>query len=76
MHRCIDRHLVDHHELAPDAIKLIVRQVKAQVRSAVEWAKNSPEPSMDELYTDVYTDHWGPYTGTKKPDMLKEGEDE
>jgi TPP-dependent pyruvate/acetoin dehydrogenase alpha subunit len=49
------------------------RQVKAQVKEAVKWASESPETPMDELYTDVYTDSWGPYTGTSKPEMLEEG---
>jgi pyruvate dehydrogenase E1 component alpha subunit len=29
-------------------------QIKAMVDDAVEFALNSPEPSLDELYTDVY----------------------
>ena len=53
----------------------MTRQVKAQVRLAVDWADQSPEPAMGELYTDVYTDQWGPYTGTSKPQMLDQ-EDE
>jgi|TARA_B100000959_G_scaffold268984_1_gene314256 pyruvate dehydrogenase E1 component alpha subunit len=75
---CIDRlekFLCDEHDLTTDGIKQLTRQVKTQVREAVDWAKNSPETPMDELYKDVYVDHWGPFTGTSKPEMLQ-GEDE
>jgi pyruvate dehydrogenase E1 component alpha subunit len=66
----LSTHLCEEHDLTPDAIKQMTRQVKTQVRLAVEWAKQSPEPSIDELFRDVYTDRWGPYTGTSKPQML------
>ncbi len=78
-HDCIDsleQFLMDEHDLAKDALKQMARQVKTQVRHAVEWAKNSPETPIEELYTDVYTDSWGPYTGTSTPEMLHEGEGE
>ena len=61
--------------MTEDAIKQMARQVKSQVKQAVLWAKNSPETPIDELYKDVFTDVWGPYTGTSKPEMPK-GEDE
>ena len=63
--------LNEEYDVTPDTVKQMTRQVKTQVKQAVEWANNSPEPPMEELYTDVYTDHWGPYTGTSKPEMLK-----
>ncbi len=73
---CIDsleRYLTEEHGVTEDSFKQVARQVKTQVRQAVDWAKNSPETPMEEMYTDVFTDHWGPYTGTSKPEMLEEG---
>jgi len=73
---CIDllsKYLFDEYDLSSDAVKQMSRQVKAQVREAVDWANQSPEPPIEELYTDVYTDVWGPYTGTSEPEMLQEG---
>lgn len=73
---CIDllsKYLVDEYDLSSDAVKQMSRQVKAQVREAVDWANQSPEPPIEELYTDVYTDVWGPYTGTSEPEMLQDG---
>jgi len=75
---CIDqleKFLCDEHDLTRDGIKQMTRQVKSQVREAVLWARQSPETPIDELYTDVYTDRWGPFRGTSKPQMLL-GEDE
>ena len=71
---CIDalsKYLIEEHDLEKDAIKQITRQVKVQVRQAVDWAKNSPETPMEEMYTDVFTDTWGPYLGTSKPSMIR-----
>ena len=70
---CIDileNFLMEEHDVTQDSVKQMARQVKAQVLQAVEWAKNSPEAPIEELYTDVYTDVWGPYLGTSKPEML------
>ena len=57
--------------ITEDGIKQLSRQVKTQVREAVEWAKNSPETPIEELYRDVYVDHWGPFTGTSKPEIMR-----
>lgn len=70
---CIDileNFLMEEHDVTQDSVKQMARQVKTQVLQAVEWAKNSPEAPIEELYTDVYTDVWGPYLGTSKPEML------
>ena len=72
---CIDileNFLMEEHDVTQDSVKQMARQVKAQVLQAVEWAKNSPEAPIEELYTDVYTDVWGPYLGTSKPEMLRD----
>lgn len=34
----------------------IEEQIKAMIDDAVEFALNSPEPSLDELHTDVYAE--------------------
>jgi pyruvate dehydrogenase E1 component alpha subunit len=68
--------LVEEYDIEPDAIKQMTKQVKTQVRQAVDWAKKSPETPMEELYTDVYADSWGPFTGTSRPEMLQEGGEE
>jgi pyruvate dehydrogenase E1 component alpha subunit len=73
---CIDlltTFLTEEFDFTKDALKQMNKQVKVQIRDSVTWANNSPETPMDEMYKDVYTDTWGPYTGTSKPEMLEEG---
>ena len=75
---CIDQlanYLREHHDLTDDGFKQLTRQVKSQVRDAVAWAKASPETPLSELFTDVYTDVWGKWPGTSRPQMLREDGD-
>ena len=58
------------HGMTADDVKSLTKEVKTQVRDAVKWAEASPKPDMSELYTDVYVEEWGPYTGTSLPEML------
>ena len=37
-----------------DDLKVIDRDIKALVNDAAEFAKNSPEPDLSELWTDIY----------------------
>jgi pyruvate dehydrogenase E1 component alpha subunit len=57
-------------KLGEDAYTDMVKSVREEVREAIKWAEASPTPALTELYKDVYTDTWGPYTGTEPPQML------
>jgi len=37
-----------------DELKAIDKEIKAVVNEAAEFSKQSPEPALDELYTDIY----------------------
>ncbi|GGE40662.1 pyruvate dehydrogenase (acetyl-transferring) E1 component subunit alpha [Actibacterium pelagium] len=39
-----------------DDLKAIDKEIKAIVNESAEFAKTSPEPALDELYTDIYAD--------------------
>ncbi len=39
-----------------DDLKAIDKEIKAIVNKAAEFAKESPEPALEELYTDIYAD--------------------
>ena len=69
-------YLMSGRGLTKDGYDEMVKGVRGQVREAVKWADESPEPDLDELYNDVYADSWGPYPGTSLPKMLREGDDE
>ncbi len=68
------QYLKSEHSFDDDQYKAATREVRNQVREAVKWAEQSPPPDVSELFTDVYVDRWGPFTGTSKPEMLLEGE--
>ncbi len=65
-------HLTEQHGVSKEEYDQMLKDVRDQVRQAVEWAEQSPVPPIEELYRDVYVEQWGPYTGTSKPEMLKE----
>ena len=45
------------HELGnDDAFQHIQAEIKDEIDRAVEFARNSPEPSLDEVMTDIYAD--------------------
>ena len=56
--------------LSDEQFKGMQRDVRAEVRGAVEWAEQSPVPPASDLYRDVYRERWGPYTGSSDPEML------
>ncbi len=39
-----------------DALKTIDKEIKETVNAAAEFAKTSPEPAIEELWTDIYVD--------------------
>ena len=70
----IDRlaaHLTNEHNFSKDEYDAMLKDVRQQVKDAVEWAEASPAPDISELYTDVYVEPWGPYKGTSPPMMLE-----
>ena len=46
--------LVDGGVVTEDDLKMIDQQIKATVVAAAEFATESPEPGLKELYTDIY----------------------
>ncbi|MFA7587961.1 MAG: thiamine pyrophosphate-dependent enzyme, partial [Novosphingobium sp.] len=44
--------------IAEDRIKEIDKRIRAEVSAAADFAENSPEPALDELYTDVLVERY------------------
>ncbi|MCC6925568.1 pyruvate dehydrogenase (acetyl-transferring) E1 component subunit alpha [Novosphingobium sp.] len=44
--------------VAEDRLKEIEKQIRSQVNEAADFAENSPEPEMSELYTDVLVESY------------------
>ena len=52
----------------------MIRGVGSSPPSHLDLAET--EPPIEELYRDVYTDCWGPFTGTTPPAMLDDEPEE
>jgi pyruvate dehydrogenase E1 component alpha subunit len=50
----VKRAAIDRGVMRPEDIEALEQQVGAQIEEAVEFAKNSPEPTPDQLMTDIY----------------------
>ena len=48
--------LIDNKHASEDDLKAIDKEIKEVVNQAAEFARTSPEPSLDELWTDIYAD--------------------
>jgi len=63
-------HLINKGIATQEKVDQINRQAKEQALAAVKYADESPEPSVEELFTDVYSQPFGPYTKGELPEML------
>jgi pyruvate dehydrogenase E1 component alpha subunit len=50
----LKKYMVDNKIAAEEECKAIDKEVRDLVKKSEDFAKNSKEPSVDELYTDVY----------------------
>lgn len=69
------RHLIDRELATQDELDAIDAEAKKLATDSVKYASESPEPGIEELYTDVYTQPYGePYTVGELPIMLREAD--
>ena len=68
----LSKFLVKTGVLEEPAIKAMSKEVRSEIRAAVKWAEESPEPDLSELYHDVYVEQWGPYSGTSFPQFMQD----
>lgn len=50
----LEKKLLDHNVITEQEFVQLKADAKAKIEAAVEYAKSSPEPSLDDLLTDVY----------------------
>ena len=67
----LSRFLLTTRGMAREDYEALVKDVRKEVRDAIKWSEQSPAPDLGELYTDVYTDQWGPFRGTTPPPMVE-----
>lgn len=68
----LSRYLISEKLMKEDEIKAMSKEIRTEIREAVDWAKKSPVPDVSELHHDVYADVWGPFTGTSLPRYMQE----
>ena len=50
------RNLLTEKIIVEDELREVENQVEVEIKDAIEFAENSPEPSLDELFSDIYSD--------------------
>ena len=68
--------LVDRELATQEQIDELDEKSKQAANDSVKYAEESAEPGDEEMYTDVYTNPFGPFKKGELPIMLREGEDE
>ncbi|MCC6907894.1 MAG: pyruvate dehydrogenase (acetyl-transferring) E1 component subunit alpha [Phycisphaerales bacterium] len=64
--------LIEAGSLNEDGFKELNQSVRDEVRDAIKWAEQSPEPDpATELYSDVVTEPFGAYGPTSLPEMCE-----
>ena len=64
-------HLIDQGLATQDEITQLDKQAKLTAREAVRYANDSPDLPVDEMYTDVYTQPFGPFKKGDPPLILE-----
>ncbi|MEX2212819.1 MAG: pyruvate dehydrogenase (acetyl-transferring) E1 component subunit alpha [Phycisphaeraceae bacterium] len=64
-------HLIDKGLATQEQIDELDERAKKLAIEAVEFANESPDTPVEELYTDVYSQPYGPYKKGELPEMLK-----
>ena len=64
-----ERTLLDNGVVTDAVIKEIMASCREEVRDSIQFANESPEPPMSDLYTDVFVEPWGRYPGSSQPEF-------
>ncbi len=67
--------LLERRVTTQEQIEAIDAEVKQQVLDAVKYANEAPPTPMEELYTDVYAQPYGPYQQGKAPLLMEDQQD-
>lgn len=65
-------HLIDKALATQEQIDALDKQARQQALDAVRYANESPEPDLDQLYTDVYRMPFSPYKQGQPPLVMQE----
>jgi pyruvate dehydrogenase E1 component alpha subunit len=65
-----EKALIDHGVVTEESVKEMLKGVREEVRDSIQFSNESPEPPMSDLYTDVFVEPWGRYTGSSLPEYM------
>ena len=65
-----EKALLDHGVVTEESVKEMLKGVREEVRDSIQFSNESPEPPMSDLYTDVFVEPWGRYTGSSLPEFM------
>ena len=65
-----EKALLDHGVVTEEFVKEMLKGVREEVRDSIQFSNESPEPPMSDLYTDVFVEPWGRYTGSSLPEFM------
>lgn len=64
-------HLVEKHQITQERIDELDKAARQAAQDAVKYANESPEPGREEMYTDVYSEPFGPFKLGDLPAMIR-----
>ncbi|MFN9125876.1 MAG: thiamine pyrophosphate-dependent enzyme, partial [bacterium] len=65
-----EKALIDHGVVTEESVKEMLKGVREEVRDSIQFSNESPEPPLSDLYTDVFVEPWGRYTGSSLPEFM------
>ncbi len=70
----LTEHVIDIGVATQEEVTALDEKAKTLSLEAVEYATNSPDTPVEEMYTDVYSQPYGPFKVGELPIMLREGQ--
>jgi len=68
-------HLIEKNMATQSHVDELDQHAKDEALASVRYATESPEPTVEDLFTDVYSQPFGPYRQGELPIMLQEDQD-
>jgi pyruvate dehydrogenase E1 component alpha subunit len=65
-----EKALLDHGVVTEESVKEMLKGVREEVRDSIQFSNESPEPPLSDLYTDVFVEPWGRFTGSSLPEFM------
>ncbi|MEX2387785.1 MAG: pyruvate dehydrogenase (acetyl-transferring) E1 component subunit alpha [Phycisphaeraceae bacterium] len=64
-------YLIEHDHASQEKIDELDKKAKDTAQASVKYAESAPEPGIDELYTDVFSEPFGDFKKGELPAMIR-----